>query len=134
MDNDSKYINAYNLVIRDIAKHINHTIVDNFIEAFSSEGSFPDVFSFEDNKIATIELGMNQSLKLFVWQLLSGLDDEEEQEVLGIINKNFSDSDIKSNQVFINNLRKIAMEDLDSIKDDLPTESDINDAFDKLLD
>ena len=133
MDNDSKYIDAYNLIIQDVAKNINQAIVDNLLKAFSSEGSFPDVFSFQDNKIATIELGTDQSLKLFVWQLLSGLDDEEEQEVLRIINKQLSLSEVKSDQVFLRNLSRIPLKDIERIKDNLPTESDINDAFDKLL-
>ena len=133
MDNDSKYIDAYNLIIQDVAKNINQAIVDNLLKAFSSEGSFLDVFRFQDNKIATIELGTDQSLKLFVWQLLSGLNDEEEQEVLRIINKQLSLSEVKSDQVFLRNLSRIPLKDIERIKDNLPTESDINDAFDKLL-
>lgn len=134
INNDNNYINALNLIIQDIKKNINPAIVNNFLKTFSADGPHPGVFSFQDNKIASIEQGTDESLKIFVWQLLTGLSDEEEQKVIALIKKAFSLSGIKSDQLFFENSSNISQKDSDLIKDDLPTESDMDDAFDKLLD
>lgn len=134
MNNDKKYINAFNLILQDIENTINPAIVDNFIKAFTADGSFTSVFNFQDNKIASIKLAADESLKIFAWQLLSDLSDEDEQKVITIFNTIFSLSDIKSDNFFLKNLSKMSQEDIDRIKEDLPNESDLDDAFDKLLD
>ena len=134
MNNDNKYIKAFNLIIEDVQENINHAVVKKLLYAFSAEGTFPNVFSILDNKITTIEQDSEEFMKIFVWQLLSGLSDKEEQEVIAVMKKTFTHTGIKSDHLLFENRCNISQQDIDLIKGYLPTESDIDDAFDKLLD
>ena len=134
MDNDNKYINAFNLILEEIENNLDRSIVEKFQAAFAPNGSFPNVLKLQDGKIATIEQDLDEFLKIFVWQLLSGLSDEQEQKVIKVTHDIFSASGIEADQLFLETLGNSSQEDLKLAKSDLLTELDLDNAFDKLLD
>jgi len=131
-ETDKKYIMAFNSILTDITNSINPSISEKTILSFSDDGSFPGVFTIKDNKIVELKLDRKDSLKILCWQILSDLDDEEEQKVKSLIKNNFSSNNIEFDNSFFESNEDSLPKGL--LKDSLPSESDVDDAFDRLLD
>lgn len=79
------YIKAFNDILDSIEKDVDAGIIKTLLNAFQSDGSFPNTFVIKNNRIYSLKVGVEESFKIFATELCHILSDEQKKEVKGIV-------------------------------------------------
>lgn len=95
------HINAANDILKNIKYKVNEAIVADLLEAFKSDGSFPEIIIFnKDNAVIGFNISLEDAFQMFVDKLIVGRGSEEKEDIRRIIldamaRWNLSDEQIK---------------------------------------
>lgn len=79
------YIKAFNAILDTLEKDLDSTIAPNLLKSFKSNGTFPNSLVTKNNRIYTLQIGVDDALSLFLNELCSLLNDEQKATVKPII-------------------------------------------------
>jgi glyoxylase-like metal-dependent hydrolase (beta-lactamase superfamily II) len=90
------HINAFNDILDRVEKEVDGLIVETVLNAFSSDGSFPNTFIIKKGKIYSLTLGVEESCRIFSTELCDNLSKEQKGTVQKIITDCFGEWNIST--------------------------------------
>ena len=79
------HINAFNDILDRVEKEVDGLVVETVLNAFKSDGSFPNTFIVKKGKIYSLTLSVEESYKIFATELCENLSQEQKGTVKNII-------------------------------------------------
>jgi glyoxylase-like metal-dependent hydrolase (beta-lactamase superfamily II) len=79
------YIKAFNDILDRIEKDVDAWVVTTLLEAFKSDGTFPNTFVVKNSRIYSLKVGVEESFKIFASELCNILNTEQKAVVKNII-------------------------------------------------
>ncbi len=90
------HINAFNDILDRVEKEVDGLIVETVLNAFKSDGSFPNTFIIKKGKIYSLTLGVEESCKIFATELCENLSKEQKGAVKKILSDCFGEWNIST--------------------------------------
>ncbi len=80
------YVNAANEILKNIIYKVNESIHTEVLDAFKSDGSFPEIIIFnKDNKIIGFNITLDDAFQMLIDKLVVGRSSEEKFKIKSVI-------------------------------------------------